>query len=224
MEQARSTIIACTSAWASCYPIILHRLSGGLDSTIVLAALLRTHSRPTIRCANWYDATEVGDERRFARLVADRAGCELRELALSESDVPAEAITQFGRIPSPSLRLEPFNNRLGVPELAREYGASGVFDGNFGDSLFFYYSDAAVRLADHIYRKGLWNRELWRIALYVSLFQGRSIYSVLREGVRNGAFPRRRSSLESLGKWRKFATREAIESLRANEDFIPPYL
>lgn len=78
--ELRTITKSCIHAWAGCYQGILHRLSGGLDSSIVLGCLQDAPSRPVVTCMNYY--TEAGsdsDERHFARLAAKRAGCALIE-------------------------------------------------------------------------------------------------------------------------------------------------
>src|SRR5688572_12863817 len=78
-ESVRAQTKRCVRAWASCYDHILHRLSGGLDSSIVLASLQDVPERPRITCVNYYSAGANSDERPFARLAARRAACELIE-------------------------------------------------------------------------------------------------------------------------------------------------
>lgn len=71
VDHARHAVQSCVDAFASCHPRIVHMLSGGLDSSIVLACLMRSPSQPQVTCLNVYDPTLGGDERWFARLACD---------------------------------------------------------------------------------------------------------------------------------------------------------
>ena len=73
--------------------VVGHRLSGGLDSSLVLAALAAAPDRGEIVCFNEFpeDAPE-GDERAQAREVAARHGCELVEVQARPEDVDYAAI------------------------------------------------------------------------------------------------------------------------------------
>lgn len=84
-RELRSTIEACVHAWASCYRRIVHKLSGGLDSSIVLGCLNGAPVRPEIVCLKYYLPYLTFDERPHARLAADRAGSELVESEMGES-------------------------------------------------------------------------------------------------------------------------------------------
>ncbi len=86
MDELRSVIQHCVSAWASCYGNVLHELSGGLDSTVVLACLSRSSRRPELVCENYYSEDSSGDERSFARLAAKHADVELIETPIRSTD------------------------------------------------------------------------------------------------------------------------------------------
>lgn len=77
--QLRRTAKACVQAWAACYRGVLHSLSGGLDSAIVLGCLRDTHNRPAITCLNYHSCGPEADERYFARLAANPADYPLLE-------------------------------------------------------------------------------------------------------------------------------------------------
>src|SRR5882757_3977203 len=56
--QLRRTTKAVVHAWASCYSSILHRVSGGLDSSIVLGCLRDAPRRPAMSCLTYYSCIE----------------------------------------------------------------------------------------------------------------------------------------------------------------------
>ncbi|MBN8843580.1 MAG: hypothetical protein J0H88_10060 [Sphingomonadales bacterium] len=70
-------IRACVTAWANSRDSIVVELSGGLDSSIVAAALAQ--GGHTFSAATIATASPDGDERRFARAVAKSCGIDLVE-------------------------------------------------------------------------------------------------------------------------------------------------
>ena len=78
----RTTTEGCVHTWASCYSGILHNLSGGLDSSIVLSCLKSAPSRPRVTCLNYFTTGPNEDERHYARLMAERSDIELVECKL----------------------------------------------------------------------------------------------------------------------------------------------
>lgn len=62
-------------------------LSGGIDSTIVLRVLSDISSHPVKTYSVGFDSDEAFDERRYARLAAERFGADHREMVLSASDM-----------------------------------------------------------------------------------------------------------------------------------------
>ena len=79
-ELLRAATLDCIYAWASCYDSIVHNLSGGLDSSIVLSGLQSAPSRPEVTCLNYFGRGPNEDERHYAQLhMARHAGVELVE-------------------------------------------------------------------------------------------------------------------------------------------------
>jgi asparagine synthase (glutamine-hydrolysing) len=102
----RTTVFACAQAWASCFDNVVHQLSGGLDSSIALAALVAASRPPAVTCVNYYSAGGRGDERRYARAAADAAGVTLlmRELR-APSDLTAMQSVPAAPRPAPSIAV-----------------------------------------------------------------------------------------------------------------------
>lgn len=78
-------IIACTGDWIRSRPKTILELSGGLDSSIVAAAL--TAAGADFRAITLATPGADGDERRFARAVAERCGFVLVETLHDASSV-----------------------------------------------------------------------------------------------------------------------------------------
>ena len=132
----RELIRSCVGAWASRYESIVHELSGGLDSTIVLACLCEEISPSSILCLNFFTETAEGDERVFARAAADFMGCQLVEAPWSISDQSLESRLDPARLSTPAV-LGLVGKSLSLRErLVLEHSAGALFTGRGGDHLF----------------------------------------------------------------------------------------
>lgn len=176
----RSTVDATVASLTDSLGPFLLELSGGLDSSIVAAALHASGSRVT--AVNFVTPGPEGDERRFARQVADRFA-----LALTERSF--EGDTDF-LLPEPQLLARP-----GMPALLRpvdaaiavegsRVGAAAFVSGTGGDSVFCSLGSAVpaidrmkvagigasvasvVRDLASVHETTLWNsaRHAWRAA------------------------------------------------------------
>lgn len=61
-------------------------LSGGLDSTAVLAMMARLNPRPVVAYTAFFPGTEVHDEREYARAAVAKTGAEHIEVPFDEQD------------------------------------------------------------------------------------------------------------------------------------------
>lgn len=104
------------------------RLSGGLDSSIVAAAL--AHVGIDFRAVTFATRTPEGDERRYARQVADRFGIELDELLEPDLEFRLETATGPLRRP-PNPLLQPLQRAF-----AAAAGTALMVDGAGGDNVF----------------------------------------------------------------------------------------
>lgn len=155
-RELRSVTQGCIDAWASVHSRVLHCLSGGLDSAIVLGCLAASPSAPAIVCMNRYVEDAGGDERAYARTAAELAKAPLievcvnprtfafdaRMLALPRATKPG--FSQCGRL----MQLDAVN-----PEVLR-HGAAAVWKGQGGDHLFLKASDISSA-SDYLADRGL---------------------------------------------------------------------
>ncbi|MFL6603957.1 MAG: asparagine synthase-related protein [Steroidobacteraceae bacterium] len=176
VEELRKIVQGCIDAWANTYDPILHSLSGGFDSAVVLGCLRKSPSAPNIMCLNYFAAAVHDDERSYARLAARQAGVRLVELPmesagdrfdsrlLSGPRTTKPAVTDLFR----ALEIEMVNR------VAAETGARTLWTGQGGDHLFLQTADfssagdylatcglrlgfiAAVRDAAHLSRQPYW--------------------------------------------------------------------
>jgi asparagine synthase (glutamine-hydrolysing) len=135
-EQLRMTTRRCVAAWASCYGRVIHRLSGGLDSSIVLGCLAAERKPPHILCLNHVTPTAEGDELDYARCAADQWGCSLVDMKRNPRAVRLECAPSRSRSVSPPLWLAEIEVREHEARLAREFGADAFFGGRGGDNVF----------------------------------------------------------------------------------------
>jgi asparagine synthase (glutamine-hydrolysing) len=218
---ARNTIQTCTNAWASCYPRIVHLLSGGLDSSGILAALLRAPSAPKLVCLNYFDRSAAGDERAFARMALQTASEGAREVPrlevprLIECERNAKGV-QINQVfearfsPSPECYIGLVSSRENDLRVAQEHG-NVLFTGIGGDPIFYRFHDASPAI-DYVHRHGL-GAQLPRIALAAAK-SGDTFWSVLARATQEGLFGRKRSFPQPT------LTAESITTLSAFEHAV----
>ncbi|XHS77113.1 asparagine synthase-related protein [Burkholderiaceae bacterium UC74_6] len=133
----RDRVQACASAWASCYDTLMMRVSGGIDSSILLSCLGPAHTTADVIGINYYSAGADSDERAYARLAALRVG---RDLLEQERDptFSIASILRIARMPDP-IPYVGWMNAGTDARLAASYGAPAMFTGAGGDSLFYEF-------------------------------------------------------------------------------------
>ncbi len=146
---------ACIDAWASVHGRVLHCLSGGLDSSIVLGCLSRTPSAPAVVCVNRFLEGE-GDERAYARAAAERAKTPLIESRWTTEtfafdarllDLPIAAKPSYPQC-SRAIQLDVINRE------AARHRADAVWKGQGGDHLFLKSSEVPS-LEDYVADRGV---------------------------------------------------------------------
>ena len=182
----RDTVRASIFAWAACYPRIIHHLSGGLDSSIVLSCLMDAPSHPTVTCLNYFGAGPGEDERAYARRMAARARVDLIEHELQVSEVRLEPLLRLCPSARPWFYLYELEHGCFERELAAEHSARGLFSGGGGDGVF-YQSRADLALTDYLIAHGP-GPELLSVAVAAARLTRTSVWRMLfrawREGVR----------------------------------------
>ena len=145
--------MGCVHTWASCYDGILHNLSGGLDSSIVLSCLVSAPSRPELICLNYFGTGPNEDERCYARAMARRAGAELVEHQLDPRAVRLQKLLGLRRSPRPwfyMYELEHGSVRRRAGGAAR---GGRLFSGAGGDGVFFQ-ARAELAVTDYLFDTG----------------------------------------------------------------------
>ena len=115
---------------------VVLQLSGGLDSSIVAAALSQGGIK--YRATTFATRFADGDERRYARQVASCLGVELHELGEADVDLSARTASgPFQRPPSPLLQA------LRLAQLAAAGRDALLLDGGGGDNVFASINSAS---------------------------------------------------------------------------------
>lgn len=207
----RSTVQNTVNAWASCYGNIIHRLSGGLDSSIVAGCLAQAPSNPRISYLNLSIDIELhhdrlplpgidrrtadklraiaghGDERHFARLVAERWKTALIE----RRRMLSMDLTRLWDPPlkvSPALYFTKMETNDAELELVKTHEAQAFFSGQAGDSVFLA-TQQPLPAIDHAYLHGL-GSGFWEQLVATSKLSKDSLWAVLGKAVRHGILRR----------------------------------
>lgn len=197
--ELRRAAKACTHAWASCFRGgVLHSLSGGLDSSIVLGCLRDVDDLPTVTCLNYHSSGAGGDERYFARLAAQHARCPLIEWE-RDNAMRLEDLQTMERTAAPGRLLNWLQVSRREARLAGEICADAIFSGCGGDELF-YRTGGMLGAADYLLLRGV-NRRFIEVALDTAHLENCSLWRVIREAfnrrrVQHRAHPRMYSSAD----------------------------
>jgi len=186
----RGTVRACTHTLASCHDNLLHRLSGGLDSSIVSGCLKDAPGKPRITCYTYYDPRGFADERPWAQLAALHGGYEHVECALGARDIRLATMQRMRPSAEPASVLAYLQRSLLDGPLAARHGATAIFTGDGGDS-GFCASASAHAVTEYLHRHGL-RPAAFRIAAQVALCTRRSTLMVFSRSLRRwllGAAP-----------------------------------
>lgn len=184
VHAVRSTTEHVTWAWASCYSHVVHLLSGGLDSSILLRCLQSAPARPGITCLNYFGAAAADeDERALARLAMNGVDCELIERAEQGGNVRLERMLDCARTAVPLGMLYRAATQDGERELARRLGSSAYFSGVGGDAVF-YQGPVALALADHL-RRHWGSCGFFDFALAIAHMEDVSLASILARACRS---------------------------------------
>jgi asparagine synthase (glutamine-hydrolysing) len=182
----RATTLGCVHTWAACYDGIVHNLSGGLDSSIVLSALVSAPSRPELVCLNYFGTGPNEDERRYARLMAGHAGTRLVEHQLDAQSVRLPDLLNLRRSPRPWFYMYELEHGRYEGELGQQLGAASLFSGAGGDGVFFQ-ARAELAVTDYLFQHGL-RAGLLRTAIDAARVSRKSIWPLLWQAVRSRLF------------------------------------
>ncbi len=222
VAELRRETRACVHAWASCYTDILHNLSGGLDSSIVLSCLKDAPSRPNVTCLHYFGTGPDEDERRYARAMATRAGVELVEHALDVREARLDDLFRLRRSARPWFYLYELEHGRFELQLAAERQAKALFSGSGGDGVFFQaHADLAVTdyLFDHGFRS-----DLFKVAADAARISRKSVWPLLLTAVRSRVMPRKWHPLRTTsGPTRTLVNPDVLRAAAKDQALIHPW-
>ena len=184
---ARSTLLGCIGALASQHTHIQLLLSGGLDSSIVLAGLLHAPSKPEVQCIHHYYSDIESNERAFARMAVAGAfqssgrKCELLEYELGPH-CALEELLEFPRTARPAL-CSGYLIEHGVGPDSATRARSVTFKGMGGDGVFLRFKGNAGAI-DYAWHHGI-DFGLLRVA-FETAQSGDSFYGALKDAICHG--------------------------------------
>lgn len=212
----------CIHAWAASHPAILHNLSGGLDSSIVLSCLVDAPTRPKVTCLHYFGGGPDEDERKYARLMATHAGVELIEHRLDPSEVRIEELLKLRPTPRPWFYLHELEHAQLEADLATLQGATTAFSGAGGDGIFFQ-ARAELAVADYLFDHGL-SRNLLEVAVDAARMSRKSVWPLLAQALRARVQPGRWHPMTAApDRERSVVKREVLESARKDPSLLHPW-
>jgi len=177
----RATTRACVQAWAACYRGILHNLSGGLDSSIVLSCLKGAPDVPPLTCLHYFALGPNEDERPYARMMARHAGVDLVECQADPAAIHLPDLLTVRPSARPWFYLYELEHGRVEGELAARKGANGLFSGAGGDGVFFQ-AGAELAVSDYLFERGL--HSLMHAAVEAARMSHKSVWWLLAQAVR----------------------------------------
>ncbi|WP_207081168.1 asparagine synthetase B family protein [Novosphingobium sp. KA1] len=151
VDQLRDCVLSTVAALANGYEHAVIGISGGLDSSVVAAALL--NSGVKISALTLATTAPGGDERHYARILSSGLGFGLTE-AVEEVDCVDIAHSEAAGLPRPVARsFAQWGNRRHA-ELATDVAADVFFNGAGGDNVFCALNSVSM-LADRWMTEGL---------------------------------------------------------------------
>ena len=183
----RSTVRNTVYALAGCYDSVVHNL-GGLDSSILLACLAQAPKRPEIAAINFFTKSPRGDERRYARQVANKFSVELAEAELDYRKADLNRVFTSNKLVSPLGFFDCIGLTGDALGLARKKDAQALFYGVGGDNVYFQPS-FNVGALDYVRRYGLLGGSLIRIAMEASRYGRTSLPKTLAAMMREQFAP-----------------------------------
>lgn len=182
VERVRDVTTACVGAWASRFPRIVHMLSGGLDSSIVLNCLHSAPTGPAITCVNYVTPGD-GDERAYARLQASTLGYALTERHEEVGAIDLQRAIHSRYFPNPRTLQYELRNGDFESTFSDQSSPIALFTGEGGDHCFFQ-GPMIMSALDYVHRHGL-DRAFLQIAARISVAEQLSIWSVFYKTIQH---------------------------------------
>jgi asparagine synthase (glutamine-hydrolysing) len=157
-------------------------LSGGLDSSSVLANLVNFKPAKDIVCINLFSSDADLDERAYARAACEHLGVKLHELAFEDTDVNAGGQESQYRTARPNGRSLVSVLDKKILRVASDAGCNSIWSGNAGDAVL--YQNLSPELIGDLYiDRGLCSA--LRYAGSIASFKNRTLWGILAEAYKS---------------------------------------
>jgi len=218
----RDCVQHCVHTWAGLHRSVIHNLSGGLDSSIVLSCLMSMPDRPEVTCLHFYAPSSREDERKFARLAAAHFGVELVEHALETAALDLRELLHLRHSPRPWFYIYDLEQGSVESQIAARQRATTVFSGSGGDGLFLQ-ARAELAVADYLRRHGL-SPQVLRVALSAARITRTSLWPILRNGIRQHLKRPVRHQFGGMEEIRTLIPADVFAAARNDDSLIHPWL
>lgn len=155
---------------------VIAELSGGLDSSIVGAALARAPSARVVQWLHFYIDDPAGDERPYAQAMASKLGVRLTQARKPPGRLDHDAIGDFAFGAKPSWRVVDGAYDRDLADRAASLKASRIMTGLGGDTVFMQGADTWLGADALACGHGSW---LPRVARFAQ----RSVYEIARKAL-----------------------------------------
>ncbi len=201
---------------------VLHLLSGGLDSTIVLGCLVDAPTEPSVTCINcFYSRGASSDERLFAREVARYHRRPLIEFE-SDPDLDREAIMRPPIVADPYDFITLLASRKPIARAAKTSAATAIFSGIGGDEIFLE-AGTLFTVADHIHATGI-SKGALRAAMVLARLSGETFWQTLAKGIADALLRDPMAANNAFSKPLDLVDRQLATDLFRTERFQHPWL
>lgn len=174
-EALHSTVRSCIDAWSGISQRVVHSLSGGFDSSLVLSLLNRARNRPDLVCINRYSHGPAEDERSYAQVAARAANVPLIEWPwiFGNQTLDATCTTVlYGAKPSVHALFSPYESPFyAALRAAQDFDA--IWTGEGGDHLFLAWA-TELTINDFLRHRGF-RKDLLRVLRDTARLTGWSI-------------------------------------------------
>ena len=208
----REEILRTVPALAAAGAKVAVQLSGGLDSSIIAAAL--RHGGRSFRAVTFATLGPGGDERRFARAMAEHCEVELIELIEETTRLNLDIGPSNPLRPPPNPLLQPLHRAIGL-QLAH-FGADTVLDGAGGDNIFCSLNTASPAV-DAFRRSG--SAAAIRAVREVAQVHGSTFWSAARSALRRA----RRGAPSRWPRDTTFLTADAAAATAEPHPWVAPH-
>jgi asparagine synthase (glutamine-hydrolysing) len=178
----RNTVKAATHALSAAHESALLRVSGGLDSSIIVGCLKSTSVRTRITAFTYYNPDGGSTERRWAHLAMQGTPYEHIETPIDPREIDLAGILDSVPTMEPAPLLMYRVRRPLETRLAASRGCTAVISGDGGDSSLGSES-RGLAASEYLNRHGF-DRRMLALAAQVAISNDASIWTVLSKAFR----------------------------------------